>query len=206
MGYKLDDSPCIIYVINVMEDHFMKKIITMTLAISLGILIGVTSSVFAAQSDYVQATFQKFKLVVNGEEKELSSDPLVYKGTTYLPVRTVFDAVGFDVKYDAGTKTISANSQTEVMKGGAALDQTVTSEVEEIEKQIKYWQDQITNDQEVIKNLEIKLEQINNDSNLLNQESKQSMIDSTNKTIQQFQKNIDQATSKIKELQSQLQK
>lgn len=177
----------------------MKKLFSMAFAISLGILIGMTSSVFAAQSEYVQATFQKFKLVINGDEKELSSDPLVYKGTTYLPVRTVFDAIGYEVKYDPNTKTINASGQ---MEGDATLMNSQGNE--EIEKQIKVWEDQIAKDQKSIQNLQLKLEQIENDENPANKNSKESMIESTNKSIEQYQTFIDQARSKIKDLEAQL--
>jgi ABC-type antimicrobial peptide transport system permease subunit len=175
----------------------VKKVFAMILATCLGAVIGMTGSVFASQNDLVQATFQKIKLIVNGVDQQLSSEPLVYKGTTYLPVRSVFDAVGYEVQYDPSTKTINANDK---LKEGVSI--VVDESNEEVLKQIKIWEEQIAKDEEVIKNLNLKIEQIQNDTNPLTNDNKDALINSTKETIKQYQTFIDQAKAKIKELNS----
>lgn len=83
----------------------MKKLKTMIIGIVIGLLIGTAGTALAA-SESVQATFQKFNFKVNGEELQLEADPLVYQGTTYLPVRVVANMLGYDVTYKADSRTI----------------------------------------------------------------------------------------------------
>jgi hypothetical protein len=83
----------------------MKKII---LALMLGLIIG-SVSIVAAQSETIEATISKFNIIVNGEYKQLQSDPLVYQGTTYIPLREIGNLLGYDVTYKADTRTIELN-------------------------------------------------------------------------------------------------
>lgn len=79
----------------------MKKIV---IALALGLLIGSAATAFA--SDKVQAVFAEFKLLVNGIEKQLETNPLVVDGTSYLPVREIAGLLGAEVSYDDATRTI----------------------------------------------------------------------------------------------------
>lgn len=87
----------------------MKKIM---IGLVIGLIIG-TASTAIASSEFVQAKFSKFNMVVNGTEVELESDPLVYQGTTYLPVRYILNLLGYDVTYLAETRTIIAEKPVE---------------------------------------------------------------------------------------------
>lgn len=82
----------------------------MIIGIVIGLLIGTAGTAFAATSEPVQAIFAKFNFVVNGEEKTLEADPLVYQGGTYLPVRVVANMLGYDVTYKADSRTIELDS------------------------------------------------------------------------------------------------
>lgn len=86
----------------------MKKAV---IGLVLGLLIGISGTAIAATNETVQAVFAKFKFIVNGEEKELEADPLVYQGSTYLPVRVVANLLGYDVTYKADSRTIELNSK-----------------------------------------------------------------------------------------------
>lgn len=81
----------------------MKKTI---LALCIGLIIGLSSNAFAAIGDKVEAVFAEFVFIVDGEKKELDASPLVYNGTSYLPVRTVANLVGKDVTFKSDTRTI----------------------------------------------------------------------------------------------------
>ncbi|MEI7027163.1 stalk domain-containing protein [Paenibacillus sp. y28] len=90
----------------------MKKVIA---ALALGMLIGSAGSVIAANSETVQATFAQFVIKVNGAEQTLKTDPLVVDGTSYLPVREVAGLLGFELDYDADTRTIDlTNNEKDV--------------------------------------------------------------------------------------------
>lgn len=107
------------------------------IALILGILIGSVSTV-TASTDYVQAQFAKFNLVINGEGVELEADPLVYQGTTYLPVRVMSNTLGYDVTYKADSRTIEMQDsenvkiekETEIIEMGVVEGMAVESIVE----------------------------------------------------------------------------
>lgn len=98
----------------------MKKFIA---GLVIGLLIATAGVGFAA-GETVQATFAKFNFVVNGEAKTLEADPLVYQGTTYLPVRVVSNLLGYDVTYKADSRTIElVNNNTE--KGDESVETAI---------------------------------------------------------------------------------
>lgn len=87
----------------------MKKPTIAIFSFLLGAGLMITTPISAAV-ETVQATFAKFNFIVNGETKELEVDPLVYQGTTYLPVRVVANMLGYDVTYKADSRTIEFNN------------------------------------------------------------------------------------------------
>ena len=100
----------------------MKKFIA---GLVIGLLLATAGISFAA-GEIIQATFAKFNFVVNGEAKTLETDPLVYQGTTYLPVRVVSNLLGYDVTYKADSRTIElVNNNTE--KGDESVEATYTA-------------------------------------------------------------------------------
>ena len=68
----------------------------------------------------ITAVYNGIKIYVNGEKidpKDANGNvvqPFVYDGTTYLPVRAIAEAVGYDVNYDATTLTVNLTSQTDI--------------------------------------------------------------------------------------------
>jgi len=76
-----------------------------------GVMLATAATSFAA-SETVQATFEKFVLIVNGSEPQ-EIEPLTYKGTTYLPLRETANRLGYDVTYKADGKTITLTKQPE---------------------------------------------------------------------------------------------
>ena len=101
-------------------------------ALVIGMLIGSAATAFAA-SDTVTATIAKLRFVVNGEERELRTDPIVVKGTTYLPVREVANMLGYDVIYRSDSKTIEFNTAAEPTNKGVqqGMDYTVDEILQE---------------------------------------------------------------------------
>ncbi|SDD26673.1 Copper amine oxidase N-terminal domain-containing protein [Paenibacillus sp. UNCCL117] len=91
----------------------MKKVI---IALSLGMLIGSAATAVAATSETVQATIAKFVIKVNGQEKQLTTSPIVVDGNSYLPVREVAGLLGAKVAYDDATRTISLQTPVPVGK------------------------------------------------------------------------------------------
>ncbi|SPY16901.1 Uncharacterised protein [Paenibacillus polymyxa] len=102
----------------------MKKMI---IGLVAGMLIGSATAAVAATSPTVQAVVSKYAITVDGQQQTLKSDPLVYKGTTYLPVREVAGLTGYDLQFDAKSKKIDLQSKSE---GGPSVSQTTEQPTE----------------------------------------------------------------------------
>lgn len=94
----------------------MKNSIRLSVALCLGITIGSASNAFAAIGDIVEAQFAKFTIIVDGEEQTLEADPLVYQGSTYLPVRVFANMLGRDVVFKQDSRTIELNTPKVMLK------------------------------------------------------------------------------------------
>lgn len=55
-------------------------------------------------------------VILNGKELSFDSEPYIENGTTMVPMRAIFEALGASVDYDAQTKTIAAR------KGDALIE------------------------------------------------------------------------------------
>jgi hypothetical protein len=86
----------------------MKRLI---LALMIGMMIGSVTTAVAATQGEVTAVFANFILKINGQEKQMDSTPLVYNGTSYLPVRAMANLVGYDVTYVTESRTIGLDSR-----------------------------------------------------------------------------------------------
>lgn len=108
----------------------MKKLI---LGLVLGMLIGSATVAFAASDlvgTKVTAIFANFNIVINGDAKELETAPLVYNGTSYLPVKEISNLVGYDVTYKADSRTIELNTAASVTNKIEEKDVTKVSATE----------------------------------------------------------------------------
>lgn len=85
----------------------MKKLLA---GLIVGFMIGATGTALAA-NDVVQAKFSKYFLKINDRES-VEIEPLVYKGTTYLPVREAAELLGYDVDYEDAARTIILKNAT----------------------------------------------------------------------------------------------
>lgn len=81
----------------------------------IGLMIGLSTSAFAAIGDKVEAVFAEFVFVVNGEVKTLDATPIVINGSSYLPVRSVANVLGYDLTYKSDLRTIEFNKSEQAM-------------------------------------------------------------------------------------------
>lgn len=98
------------------ELSILKKAI---IGLVAGMLIGSAGMAAAATTQTVQVALAKFTFSVDGQKQTLKNDPLVYKGTTYLPVREVAEMTGYGLEYDNTKKSIDLKS-----KGGSTVKDT----------------------------------------------------------------------------------
>ena len=95
----------------------MKKFISGAIA---GVILTVSTSAFAATMKTINASYNVNKLVVNGVDTGKGSTAFISGGTTYVPLRTISDALGQSINWDSATKTIYINSSS---TGGATLEE-----------------------------------------------------------------------------------
>lgn len=81
------------------------------------------SGVSYAASGKLTATIASYKVYVNGKEQNLKNKPVVIDGITYLPVREVSNALGYNVTLnkgnimlDNGTATATRSTKTDNVK------------------------------------------------------------------------------------------
>lgn len=67
--------------------------------------IMIMGSVFAGNE--VMAQFADFNFLINGKEAKLETQPLVYDGKTYLPLRELASVLGYNIQFIEETRTIS---------------------------------------------------------------------------------------------------
>lgn len=84
----------------------MKKLI---IGLTVGMLLG-SSTVALAATNTVQATLTKFRVAINGVPKTGTSTQLLYKGTTYVPIRDLATMFNYTTNFDNNSKAISFTS------------------------------------------------------------------------------------------------
>lgn len=182
----------------------MKKSVYTILILCIGIVIGMTSTAVAAPvKQYVQASFEKIVFVVNGEEKPLDADPLVYQGSTYLPVRTVLNALGYDVGYMADSKTVTADKEIDkLMEEISKIPKNEGDDMPTIidsstkEHKITSLQKSIDSSQEIVDNLKVAIEQLKSDPTLSE--------DQRSERISAYESRLNDFANRIKKYEEQL--
>ncbi|MFR9534999.1 MAG: stalk domain-containing protein, partial [Rikenellaceae bacterium] len=98
-------------------------------AVAASLIIGVAPTVFATVGDFdIPVTYKDIKIFVDGEELVTDKEAFTYKGTTFLPVRAVAEAVGKEVVWDGDTMSIHLNSSEAEL--AAAEEAAAAAEVE----------------------------------------------------------------------------
>lgn len=93
----------------------MKKFIS---GLVIGGIIMTSATAFAANVVNMQAVYSVKSLIVNGVDTGKGSSAFVSNGTTYVPLRTVSDALGHEISWDSNTKAIYINTGAGTTNGG----------------------------------------------------------------------------------------
>jgi hypothetical protein len=89
---------------------FIKRYRQLIIGMAIGAFAMTESGASAAVGDKVEAIFADFNFIVNGKQVTPSETPLVYNGTSYLPVRSLANLTGMDVTYKSDSRTIELNN------------------------------------------------------------------------------------------------
>lgn len=60
---------------------------------------------FYANNKIIIYTIDDYNVISNGITTKMTTKPIIYNGSTYLPIRSVADSCGYKVSYDNATKT-----------------------------------------------------------------------------------------------------
>jgi hypothetical protein len=84
----------------------------------------------------IQALTAPIRIELNGQEQYYGQEPVIVNGTTLVPMRGLFEALGADVKWDDATQTVTGTKDRHIVElqigGNSALvdGRTVALEAE----------------------------------------------------------------------------
>jgi len=103
----------------------VKKKLVVSVGLAAIVASSMTIGAFAASNlQEIKAYLNKdLKVKINGEVLKTDSAPITYKGTTYLPVRAIGEAVGMNVGFDAaGNAVLLTGGNSGGTSGGMSGD------------------------------------------------------------------------------------
>lgn len=83
------------------------------------LVIGLIGTAMATYQEMRTITYDDIKIVLNGitltptDANGKTVDPFLMQGTTYLPVRAIAEAIGYNVTWDSTTKTVTLTARSE---------------------------------------------------------------------------------------------
>ena len=89
--------------------------------ILMGVVIGtvltaalmIAVPVFAREAQQtITVHFNNIRIAIDGQRVQTENEPFVFQGRTYLPVRDVANAMGYDVTWEDSTNTVHLTSRT----------------------------------------------------------------------------------------------
>lgn len=83
-----------------------KKYKQLVIGITLGALIFGGVSVATNGLKSIDVMYNNIKIAVDGKEVKTDSEPFIYEGRTYVPIRVVSEALGADIDWNDKTKTV----------------------------------------------------------------------------------------------------
>lgn len=82
-----------------------RKFLALCIA-ALAVTATGVSVVAKTSTENINVSYNNIKIVVDGKAVSTDTEPFIYNGTTYLPVRAVGEALGKEVNWDSTTNTV----------------------------------------------------------------------------------------------------
>lgn len=89
----------------------MRKIIITTLITVLCVLTFIDVAYGFLGNKTITVTYRNISIYINGKKATPSSEPFIYNGSTYVPLRFVSEALNKDVKWDGINNRIDINDK-----------------------------------------------------------------------------------------------
>lgn len=90
----------------------MKRKLLGVLSIATVLTLNAVPAFAETGTQNIPVTYNDIKIVVDGNTVPTSTEPFIYNGTTYLPVRAIGEALGKDVSWDGNTNTVYIGTTT----------------------------------------------------------------------------------------------
>ena len=104
----------------------------------LMITLSIASTGFAADTvANLKAYYRNIKMYRNGTQVQISAEPFIVDGTTYLPVRAISELLDKDVTWNQATYSIGINDKAGTADVNALLQQVVTQQQTILQLQAK---------------------------------------------------------------------
>lgn len=84
-----------------------------------------SATIKSQADDIITCKIEKNTISVNGAGQSLDVAPYVKSGRTYLPIRAVSEALGFDVQWEQKTKTVTLTAPYQTSRIIALADETL---------------------------------------------------------------------------------
>jgi hypothetical protein len=91
----------------------MRKIIIVSLVAVLCISIFVNVVYGVLGNKTITVTYRNISIYINGKKTTPSSEPFIYNGSTYVPLRFVSETLDKEVKWDGTNNRIDINDKTQ---------------------------------------------------------------------------------------------
>ncbi|OPA74764.1 hypothetical protein BVG16_23730 [Paenibacillus selenitireducens] len=106
--------------------------------IGIGFICGaIFFTGISASAANLTAETEAYKLFIDGKEQVLRDKPILIQGRTYLPVREVAEAVGYEVAFEDGIIRLNSNQTDEQKESSTSSDRDVKLEKIPITEKLK---------------------------------------------------------------------
>jgi len=92
-----------------LKDRVMGAVIGAALTIVLMTVIPIVARV---SQETITVNFNNIQVAVDGQNVQSDYEPFIFQDRTYLPIRDVANAMGFDVAWDGATNTVHLTSRS----------------------------------------------------------------------------------------------
>lgn len=148
-----------------------KKLIALVAASTLSLSMFAPTAYAASITKSLKAIFNNIKVSYNGEIKNLTTEPFIVDGTTYVPLRAVAEIMGSNVQWANNTVYITAKPTTdpasETLASQLALKTAEANalkvQLQNAQDELKKYKDAETSAKDNTKTLKQTLDQIEDD-------------------------------------------
>ena len=97
------------------QNRNRKRILVVALVLIFTMLIGGSFVLARVGTITIDITYRNIQLVINGEQVVVpeENEPFIYGGRTYVPLRIVSEALGYEVGWDDAASTVSIGGEND---------------------------------------------------------------------------------------------